>query len=134
MTTRPPQDLDLPARVARQRPGLPLVALQHNPLVLEGEHDYPFVLANADAVLDSYREAGVVLSLSGHYHPGQSLTCPEAGVPCYTVPAACEAPFRFAHLRLAGREVEVHEMAVSTLPPLRPSLREGGMVLDQSVD
>jgi hypothetical protein len=92
-------------------PGVPLIALQHNPLHLEGEHDYPFVLANAGEVLDTYREAGVVLSLSGHYHPGQPLGR-VGGISCYTAPAACEAPFRFAHLRLTGREAHVHEMAL----------------------
>jgi len=112
VTTRPAEWLGLPAQAAAQRPDLALIALQHNPLYVEGEHEYPYVLANADAVLAGYREAGVVLSLSGHYHPGEPL-CRVDGVPCYTAPAACEAPFRFAHLRLVGREVEVYEMAIA---------------------
>jgi predicted MPP superfamily phosphohydrolase len=112
VTTRPPEGLDLPAEAAAQRPDLPLIALQHNPLYLKGEHDYPFVLANAATVLDGYREAGVVLSLSGHYHPGRALRDLGGGISSYIVPAACEAPFRFAHLRLAGRAASVCEMAL----------------------
>ena len=110
VTTRPPAPLDLPARVA-VRQTLPLVALQHNPLYVARQHDYPYALANAGAVLDGYREAGIVLSLSGHYHPGQPL-CEVRGVPCYTVPAACERPFCFAHVRLEGRKALVTELAL----------------------
>jgi hypothetical protein len=33
-------------------------------------------------------------------------------VTCYTVPAACEAPFRFAHVHLEGRQIEVWELAL----------------------
>jgi hypothetical protein len=125
VTTRPPALLDLPARTAAQHASdlarrRPLVALQHNPLYVPvqhnplyvpGQHDYPYALANASAALDGYREAGVVLSLSGHYHPGQPLY-EVRGVPCYTVPAACERPFRFAHVRIEGREVQVIELAL----------------------
>ena len=110
VTTRPTALLDLPVRVAAQQT-LPLVALQHNPLYVPGQHDYPYVLTNAGAVLDGYREAGIVLSLSGHYHPGQPVR-EVRGVPCYTVPAACEKPFRFAHVRLEGRGAQVIEMAL----------------------
>jgi hypothetical protein len=121
VTTRPAEWLALPA----PSPDLLLVALQHNPLWVEGEHDYPFVLDNADAVLEGYREAGAILSLSGHYHPGQAL-CRVGGVPCYTLPAACEAPFRFAHLRLVGEEAEVHEIALQAdLPESWLGFREG---------
>jgi 3',5'-cyclic AMP phosphodiesterase CpdA len=99
------------ANVAKGQQALPLVALQHNPLYVTGQHDYPYVLTNAGEVLDGYREAGVVLSLSGHYHPGQPM-CEVRGVRCYTVPAACERPFRFAHVRLEGRDAQVTELAL----------------------
>jgi predicted MPP superfamily phosphohydrolase len=108
MTTRPPGALEVPGQVACQRPGLPLVALQHNPLYPRIESRYPFMLTNADAILSGYQEAGVILSLSGHYHPGQ-VAHRVCGMTCYTVPAACESPFRFAHLRLEGLEVTVRE-------------------------
>lgn len=107
VTTRPRSlgGLSLPGEVASQRPVLGLVALQHNPLHPQIESDYPYMLTNADAVLSGYEEAGVILSLSGHYHAGQSAHR-VGNLTCYTVPAACENPFRFAHVRLRGREKE----------------------------
>jgi histidinol phosphatase-like PHP family hydrolase len=112
LTTRPPDGLRLPADVASQRPGLPLVALQHNPLHPPIESDYPYVWVNADAVLSGYEDAGVILSLSGHYHPGQ-IAHRVGNVVCCTVPAACESPFRFVHVRLRDREVlQVQEHAL----------------------
>jgi predicted MPP superfamily phosphohydrolase len=111
VTTRPPEGLALPGQVARQRPDLPLVALQHNPLHPHIEDDYPYMLTNAREILQGYDEAGVVLSLSGHYHPGQPAH-PAGDVTCCTLPAACEAPYRYAHVRLRGREVEVWEQAL----------------------
>jgi predicted MPP superfamily phosphohydrolase len=111
VTTRPPEGLALPGQVAQARPDLPLVALQHNPLHPHIEDDYPFMLTHAEDILRGYNEAGVILSLSGHYHPGQPAH-PVGGTICYTLPAACEAPYRYAHIRLRGREVEVWERAL----------------------
>jgi predicted MPP superfamily phosphohydrolase len=111
VTARPQGGFDLLARVAAERPDLPLVALQHNPLHPPIESDYPFLLTNAKDVLAAYREAGVALSLSGHYHPGQAVHLAN-GVNCCTVPALCEAPFYFAHVRLDGRAVTVRERAL----------------------
>lgn len=108
VTVRPPGAVRIPLQLAAQAPGLPLVALQHNPLHPRIERDYPYMLVNAETVMDAYREAKVVLSLSGHYHPGQAAHEVD-GVTYYTVPALCEAPFRFAHLHLAGRSVQLHE-------------------------
>ena len=66
------------------------------------------MLTNEEAALRACEECGVMLSLSGHYHAGQP---PERHGPltCYTVPALCEAPFRFAHIRLEGRAVRITE-------------------------
>jgi histidinol phosphatase-like PHP family hydrolase/predicted phosphodiesterase len=116
VTTRPAEELALPARVARERPDLPLVALQHNPLHPPIDDEYPFLLTNAAAVLQGYAAAGVCLSLSGHYHAGQALHDVD-GVSCYTLPAACEAPYRFALLRLRGRRVAVEEYALRMSTP-----------------
>ena len=111
VTTRPLEGLQLPGQVASQRPGLPLVALQHNPLHPDIESDYPYMLTNRNEILSGYNQTGVILSLSGHYHAGQPAH--QAGnVTCYTVPAACEAPFRFAHVHLEGRQIEVRELAL----------------------
>jgi predicted MPP superfamily phosphohydrolase len=114
VTTRPAEGLALPGRIAHERPDLPLVALQHNPLHPHVEADYPYMLTNAEEIIRGYDEAGVILSLSGHYHKGQPAH--SAGdVICYTLPAACEVPFRYARIRLRGREVEVWERALGTM-------------------
>jgi len=107
VTTRPEEGLALPAEIARQCPGLPLIALQHNPLHPRIEHEYPFMPTNTDQILQTYREANVLLSLSGHYHPGQRAHALD-GTLYATLTAACEAPFPYAHVRLRGREVEVN--------------------------
>jgi hypothetical protein len=111
-TTRAGRDLTLPREAARQHPDLPLVALQHNPLHPPIDHEYPFIITNADRVLEGYCEAGVILSLSGHYHPGQAAH-PVDGTVYYTLPAACEVPFSFAHIRLRGRSLEVCQRALA---------------------
>jgi len=110
-TCRSPDDLALPAATAAQRPGLPLIALQHNPLHPRIEEPYPYMPENAEAILASYRAAGVVLSLSGHYHAGQAVH-EVNGTLCFTAPAACEAPYRFARVRLDGRRIAIRELAL----------------------
>jgi hypothetical protein len=112
VTTRPAECLTLPGQIACQRPDLPLVALQHNPLHPHIAHEYPYMPTNAPQILESYRRANVLLSLSGHYHPGQPAH-PLDGTVYATLPAACEAPFSYAHVRLRGRAVEVNLHALN---------------------
>jgi predicted MPP superfamily phosphohydrolase len=111
VTTRPPEGLRFLGKVASERPRLPLVALQHNPLHPDIESDYPYMLTNRREVLSGYDETGVIMSLSGHYHAGQPAHRLD-NVICCTVPAVCEPPFRFAHVRLEGRRVEIKELAL----------------------
>ena len=108
--SRPADQLDLPARAAAAHPGLPIIALQHHPHDPVIQRGYPYHLANREAVMASYREAGVALSLSGHYHAGQPAHAVD-GVTYATVPALCEAPFRFQHIRMEGRRAHVTEHA-----------------------
>lgn len=81
------------------RPGGPLVVLQHNPMNPVIAADYPYMLTNRDAVVGDYAEAGALVSISGHYHAGQSLNVLD-GVHFLTVPALCESPCRYALLTL----------------------------------
>jgi predicted MPP superfamily phosphohydrolase len=111
VTTRPPEGLQLLGMVASEHPKLPLVALQHNPLHPDIESDYPYMLTNRREVLSGYGETGVILSLSGHYHAGQPAHRVDSVIYC-TVPAICEPPFRFAHVRLEGRRVKMKELAL----------------------
>ena len=116
VTTRPDEVLALPRKAALAKPGLPLVALQHNPLHPPIEAEYPYMLTNATEIMSAYKEAGVLLSLSGHYHPGQPGHAVD-GTTYYTAPAACEAPFRFAWISLRGRHVAIREEALQMSAP-----------------
>lgn len=102
-------------RALAAQPGGPIVALQHNPLTPEIDSDYPFLPLNSEAVKNDYAQAGVVLSLSGHYHDGLEPRR-ENGVIYFTVPAVCEAPYRYAIVTLRGREVKVEARSLY-LPP-----------------
>jgi predicted MPP superfamily phosphohydrolase len=110
-TTRQAADLALVDRLATERPDLPLVVLQHNPMapVIREGSTYPYMLTNREDVLAGYDRAGVLLSLSGHYHAGQPLSQLVGSTMFYTVPALCEAPFKFAHLRLTVTTAEIQE-------------------------
>jgi len=111
--TRSVAGLALPAAVAAARPDLPLVALQHNPLHPPIEDAYPYIPLNGEAIRAGYRDARLLLSLSGHYHAGQAAHALD-GVAYCTAPALCETPFRFAHVRLRDREVKVTFHALRT--------------------
>ena len=111
VTTRAGADLGALDEAVRANPGMPLVVLQHNPIFPRIEADYPYMLTNGDAVLEAYARSRVVVSLSGHYHAGQGPAVRD-GVTYYTVPALCEAPFRFAQVSVRGREVQVREHAL----------------------
>lgn len=89
-------------------PEMPLIALQHNPVHPKIESFYPYNPANSAEIVDSYAKNKVILSLSSHYHHGQPAH--KVGeVMYYTVPAICEAPYRFAHVRLEERSVKITE-------------------------
>jgi predicted MPP superfamily phosphohydrolase len=89
--TRGDEDRLLLERWARRSEG-PIVVLQHNPLNPVIEDDYPFMLANRGQVMADYSRAGVLLSISGHYHAGQPLNS-EGGVLYYTAPSLRRRPF-----------------------------------------
>ncbi len=112
---RPQDPLDLPARVAADHPGMPLIALQHNPLHPRIDSRYPYMLQNGEKVLNSLSRSGVCLALSGHAHRGQPAHRHQ-GVTYCTVPALTEHPFEFLHLRLEGTRntIRTHRLAVET--------------------
>ena len=117
--TRSEEDRRRLADLAAEAGG-PIVALQHNPMNPAIESDYPYMLTNRQAVLDDYARAGVALSLSGHYHAGQTLN-QAGGVSYLTAPALTEAPYRYAVVSLRGRKVKVE---------VRPLTVDGEGVVD----
>ena len=113
--TRRGEDLRMLRELAGQ-PGGPIIALQHSPMHPPIDSEYPYMLTNRQEVMRHYAEAGVLLSISGHYHAGQPLNSAD-GVLYLTVPAICEPPFRYALVSIAGREVHVEVRQLSADPP-----------------
>jgi histidinol phosphatase-like PHP family hydrolase/predicted MPP superfamily phosphohydrolase len=109
-------DLDALAQAVAAHPESPVVAFQHNPIHPPIESTYPFNLTNAADVMRAYERAGVLLSVSAHYHPGLAAEAVN-GVSYMTCPALCEAPFRFVRLSLAGRSFRVAETQLVLDPP-----------------
>ena len=113
--TRRHEDLQLLRDLADQ-PGGPIIALQHSPMHPPIDSEYPYMLTNRPEVMHQYAQAGVLLSISGHYHAGQPLNSTD-GVLYLTVPAICEPPFRYALVSLHGREVDVEVRQLSADRP-----------------
>lgn len=103
---RPPEQLQSFLELAGDDSGAPLIVLQHNPLYPPIQDEYPFILADNEHILNLYEQAGVELSLSAHYHPGQKLVS-RNGVRYWTSPALSEPPFRYALVHLRGRDVQI---------------------------
>ncbi len=101
--------------VREAHPGRPIVALQHSPVHPPIESAYPYNLTNAAQVMRAYRECGVTLSLSGHYHPGLAA-CEADGVRYAVAPALCEAPFRSWIVTLDDDGTKIHEQRLSFEP------------------
>jgi len=101
--TRRDEDRRLLRQVAGESGG-PILAIQHNAIYPHIDAEYPYMLTNADAVLEDYAAAGVLVSLSGHYHPGQPPAM-HHGTRYLTVPALCEVPHSYVVVTLDGRKV-----------------------------
>lgn len=113
---RSESDLALTKEIAKRHPGLPLIAVQHPPIYPAIDSHYPYRPSNAAEIIDSYKKAGVILSLSGHYHKGQKARAHE-GVLYHTVPALCEQPFKFSIIRLNGTQIEIEELSLALQLP-----------------
>jgi len=111
-TARDEQSLAATLNIAKKNPGLPLIAVQHAPIYPAIDSHYPYRPTNAAEIIDSFQKAGVILSLSGHYHKGQKVRASNK-VFYHTVPALCDAPFQFSIIRLKGDKVEVEEHALA---------------------
>ena len=111
--TRSQSDLDCIQGIAATAGG-PIVSLQHN--ILDPWIDfpgYPLNMNNREEVLENYARAGVLLSISGHYHKGCELH-EQMGVNYLTVPALCSDGFNYGLVTLRGREVkaEIRKLVV----------------------
>lgn len=88
--------------------GRPVIALQHPVIRPAIVRDFPYNLAGAEALARAFSEAGVCLSISGHFHAG--LQPHTEGGTCYVVcPALSVPPFAYTRLRLVGRDLAACE-------------------------
>ncbi len=109
--TRREEDIAKFRLAVKNNPGKKIITLQHNPVYPLIESDYPYNLQNSDKVHRAYAANKVILSLSGHYHPGQRLTYKD-GVGYFTVPALCESPFQYAVIEVRGEKISAAEYAL----------------------
>ncbi len=93
--------------------GGPIVVLQHNPMNPPIESTYPHMLINREQVMADYTAAGVMLSISGHFHAGQDETCVD-GVKYYTATALAESPHQYSMVTLRGDEVTIEQRRLIT--------------------
>lgn len=103
--TRAPTDQQGFLAWARQKDS-PIIVLQHNPMNPVIDDPYPYMLTNRPQVMADYAHTGVMLSLSGHYHKGQSATTID-GVTYFTAPALCEGDFAYTLVILHDREASI---------------------------
>ena len=96
---------------AAGRAGGPIVACQHNPLHPPTEAACPYMLSDRGDVMRQYSQCGVLLSISGHYHPGQPLHR-AGGVWYVTAPALCTPPFCYLTIVLRANRVAVEPASV----------------------
>ena len=94
----------------------PQIHIQHflpYPII---EADYPFNYHDAKNITRLYSESGnVVLSLSGHYHPGTELT-EKNGVTYATGEGFCEALFPYRIYTIDGKNVSMEEFQILEKP------------------
>ncbi len=113
VATRDPGSME-ELKKAAMDPG-PLIVFQHNPIYPHIESSYPYNLRDSHDIQREYEEIGVTLSVSAHYHKGYKMM-QEGSVKYVTVPALCEAPFRFLHIQVEDHDVQTRKV------PLAPSV------------
>lgn len=98
---------------ARQDHDGPLVSVQHVPLLPAAASESPYGYTNNAEVWTAFERNGFMLSLSGHWHPGDDLVAREAG-PAIVAPALCESPFVFLEINIDTDKIETtrHELSI----------------------
>jgi len=99
------------ARIIQENHGLPLIALQHAPVYPAIDSDYPYNPVNAAAIIDSYANSNIFLSLSGHFHKGITPQ-KHRGVIYHTIPALIDNPFLLSLIELDGTDVSVETLSL----------------------
>ena len=87
-------------------PGETAVVCQHSAILPKVESSYPYTPPAYLEIAETYRKAGVALSLSGHYHDGMTPVM-DGKVMHLCVPALCESPFSYARLTIRKGRIDV---------------------------
>ncbi len=99
-------------RQARQNWPGQIVSLQHVPILPTGKSACPYHYENDLEILQEFRNQGVALAISAHYHPGVSDVSQD-GTTFVVAPALCEAPLNLLLVELENKRCS------STLHPLQ---------------
>jgi len=106
---RNPEDMRRFEEAAGRHPDKPILVFQHAPIYPPIDSDYPYVIQGAEEITQSYSKLKVLLSVSGHYHPGQPLTYKD-GVGYVTAKGILAVPYQFMHISLRAGTFEVREI------------------------
>ena len=91
--------------------GVPVIAVQHNPVFPEIQSGYPYNLINSTEVCGFYSKNNVMLSISGHYHTGIDIS-EKDGVMYITAACFCEEPHTYGILHLNGKNIIWQELCL----------------------
>ncbi len=110
-------DLSRFREAVKKHAGAKAIVFQHNPVHPEIESSYPYNLVNAREVHETFKDCGVSLSVSGHYHRGRELFSKD-GVEYLTVPSLCEFPYSFLEVEVRAGGTRVSRGSLSPAPAL----------------
>ena len=114
-------DLDRMNALRRGHHG-PIIACQHVALFPPGAAESPFNLVNADNVIAAMRQAGITLSVGGHYHDGFDLIR-HGPVSFLGAAALMKAPFQFLEINIDADTIDVTRHCLQL--PENPLLVDG---------
>ncbi len=102
----------------------PVISLQHTSLFPPGASDCPYNYTNVAEVLVAMKNAGVNISMSGHYHDGAGIIR-DQGMEYILAPALCESPFIFYEIDIEDGQAH--------LTPHRLKLPDNNNIIDYHV-
>lgn len=99
--------------MARNNYSGPIVALQHVCLFPPGQSTAPYNYTNATEIITAMKESDVLLSVSGHHHPGAENVRNDNTI-FVNVSGLCEAPFPFTVIQMDHEQIQTqrHELSM----------------------
>lgn len=99
-------------RLARQGYSGTMVAIQHVCLSPPCQSEAPYNYTNAKEIIGAMNETGVMLSISGHHHPGAD-TIQNGPITFINAPGLCESPFFFLVVTLDHEHVSTERQQLA---------------------